>query len=215
VIGLILKPENVDTYEAGYKAMLFDRQVQFTSAIFYNKYKGIHVTTSGTTGNTDISNALINLGTARTYGAEAAITWRLSPALTVSGNIGYLNAKYQKAVFPGNALLLPRNASGNQMILAPHWQGGAQLNYDNPINDRLRLKGNVLFAYISHHYFTTDENRTADRTVMRPSTCAWALPPSTTRLAPTCSSTTCSTSASSCSVRAALSAASRCRAIRA
>ena len=161
--GLILKPENVDTYEAGYKAMLFDRKVQFTSAVFYNKYKGIHVTTSGTTGNTDISNALINLGTARTYGAEASLTWRVSPALTVSGNLGYLNAKYQNAVFVGNALLLGRNASGNQMILAPKWQGGAQVNYDQPVNDKYRVKGNVLFSYISHHYFGTDENRTADQ----------------------------------------------------
>jgi iron complex outermembrane receptor protein len=162
-IGLILKPENVDTFEAGYKAELFDRRVQFTSAVFYNKYKGIHVTTSGTNGNTDISNALINLGSARTYGAEASVNWRVTPELTLSGNLGYLNAKYQDAFFPGNSLLLPRNASGNQMILAPHWQGGAQISYDQPINDKYRFKGNVLFAYISHHYFTTDEDRTADQ----------------------------------------------------
>jgi iron complex outermembrane receptor protein len=151
--GLILKPETVDTYEIGYRATLFDRKVQFTSAIFYNKYKGIHTTTSGTTGNTDISNALINLGNARTYGAEASVTWRVSQPLTLSANIGYLNAKYQKAEFTGNDLLLARFASGNRMILAPKWQGGFQVNYDQPINDSMNVKGNLLYSYISSHNF--------------------------------------------------------------
>ena len=160
-IGLILKPEEVDTFEIGLKTELFDRKVQFTSAIFYNKYRGVHVTTSGTVGNTDISNALINLGDARTYGAEASINWRVSPPLTISANIGYLNAQYQNAVFAGNAFLRPINASGNDMILAPKWQGGAQIAYDQPINDKFRFKGNVLFAYIAHHEFTASENPTA------------------------------------------------------
>ena len=41
---------------------LFERKVQFTSAIFYNKYKNIHVTTSGTApSNTDISNRFLGL----------------------------------------------------------------------------------------------------------------------------------------------------------
>jgi iron complex outermembrane recepter protein len=170
--GLTLKPETVDTYEAGYKAMFFDRRVQFTSAIFYNKYKGIHVTTSGCTApnpptcigvNSDISNALVNLQSARTYGAEASINWRVTSALTLSGNVGYLNAKYQTAFFAGNALVLGRNASGNDMILAPKWQGGAQLSYDQPVSDDWRVKGNVLFSFISRHYFSTDENPTADQ----------------------------------------------------
>jgi iron complex outermembrane receptor protein len=159
--GLILKPEEVDTYEIGLKKEFFDRKVQFTSAIFYNKYRGIHVTTSGGPGNSDISNALINLGNARTYGAEASINWRVSPPLTISANIGYLNARYETAVFAGNAFLLPINASGNEMILAPKWQGGAQIAYDQPINDKFRFKGNVLFAYIGHHYFNASQDPSA------------------------------------------------------
>jgi iron complex outermembrane recepter protein len=159
--GLLLDPENVDTYEAGYRATLFDRKVQFTSAIFYNKYKGIHVVTAGNGPlNADISNALINLGDARTYGAEAAVSWRVSDPLTVSANLGYLNAKYQNAVFEGSALLLPLDASGKRMILAPEWQGGVQASFDQPFSDSLRLQANVLFSYISAHYFTSQQIET-------------------------------------------------------
>jgi iron complex outermembrane receptor protein len=166
-----LAPETVDTYEVGYRATLFDRKVQFTSAIFYNKYKGIHVTTSGTgpdathpdRNNTDISNALINLGTARTYGAEASVVWRVTSPLTLSANVGYLNGRYQKAVFPGNDLLVGLNASGNRMLLAPKWQGGFQVNYDQPLNDSTSLKANLLYSYISGVYYTTQEQKTADQ----------------------------------------------------
>jgi iron complex outermembrane recepter protein len=162
--GLILGPETVDTYEAGYRTQLFDRRVQFTSAIFYNKYKGIHVTTNGAGAtNADISNALINLGKARTYGAEASASWRVSSPLTLSANIGYLNARYQNANYPGNAFLQPVLAGKNRMILAPKWQGGVQVAYDQPVNDQFRLKANVLASYISHHYFTALEQNTADQ----------------------------------------------------
>jgi iron complex outermembrane recepter protein len=153
----------VDTFEIGYRDILFDGQVQFTSAIFYNKYKGIHVTTSGTLGNADISNALINLGEARTYGAEAAITWSVSDALTLSANLGYLNAKYQKAEFPGNAFLLPLNASGQQLILAPEWQGGAQVSFEQPISNSHKVSANLLYSYISAHVFQTEESQTVQK----------------------------------------------------
>jgi len=165
--GLILKPETVDTFEVGYRATLFDRKVQFTSAIFYNKYKNIHVTDSGTAPlNTDISNAIVNLGTARTYGAEASVVWRVIQPLTISANIGYLNAKYQKAAFNldgANPFLQPINASGNTMILAPKWQGGVQVNLDQPLNDSTRLKANVLYSYISSHFFVATENPLAEQ----------------------------------------------------
>jgi iron complex outermembrane receptor protein len=161
--GLSIKPETVDTFEVGYRATLFDHKVQFTSAIFYNKYKNIHVTDSGTLGNTDISNALINLGTARTYGAEASIVWRVIPPVTLSANIGYLNAKYQKADFAGNLLLLPLHSSGNVMIDAPKWQGGFSVNLDQPLNDSTRLKGNILYAYIGHVYYTATQAKNADQ----------------------------------------------------
>ncbi len=169
--GLTLKPETVDTFEVGYRATLFDRKVQFTSAIFYNKYKNIDVTTSGNgVLNGDISNALINLGTARTYGAEASIVWRVIQPLTLSVNLGYLNAKYQKAVFQTTSLLLGINASGNTMILAPKFQGGFSVNLDQPLNDSTRLKANVLYSYISHHYFTA-----SDATNPRASQSAYSL----------------------------------------
>jgi iron complex outermembrane receptor protein len=162
-VGAIVAPETVDAFEVGYRANLFDRKVQLTTAIFYNKFKNIQATTAGNPENPSIPTALINLKTARTYGAEAAATWRVSQPLTLSANIGYLNGKYQDADFPGNAILAPVFASGKRMRLAPKLQGGFQVHYDQPITDNLRLQTNILYSYVSSHFFSSDETKITEQ----------------------------------------------------
>jgi hypothetical protein len=44
--GKVFGPEQVNTYEAGWKDELLDHRLQVTSAIFYNDYTGLQYTTS-------------------------------------------------------------------------------------------------------------------------------------------------------------------------
>jgi iron complex outermembrane receptor protein len=141
------KGESVRTYEIGYRTNLFDHRVQFTSAIFYNDYKDLQIAVGGNAANSDVSLTYLNAGKARTYGAEASVTWRVIQPLTLSANIGYLNAKYQTFAFGGNHVVDPFNYSGNQMALAPKWQGGINAVLDQPLNGQLHLIGNLLYAY--------------------------------------------------------------------
>ena len=147
--------ETVDTFEGGYKAQLFERRVQLTTAVFYNDYKGLQIARAGNAANPLVSNAILNAGTARTYGAEAAATWRVIPEVTVSANIGYLNARYKNAGSVGSPVVDAFVASGNRMSLAPEWQGGASVDFNVPLSDSLRIKGNVLYSYVdrfNHQY---------------------------------------------------------------
>jgi iron complex outermembrane receptor protein len=148
----------VDSFEAGYRASLFDHRVQFTSAVFYNKYKGIQIARAGNAANAAISNAIIDAGTARTYGAEASLTWQVTPELSISGNIGYLNAKYLNARYPGSPIVDPFDASGKVMSLAPKWQGGASVNLDQPVGPDLKVKANALVSFISRYNYQYEEN---------------------------------------------------------
>jgi iron complex outermembrane receptor protein len=132
--------------------------VQFTSAVFYNDYKGLQIARAGNAANPQVTNAILNAGTARTYGAEASITWRVAPPLTVSANIGYLNARYKKASYPGSPVVDPFNADGNHMALAPEWQGGASIDFDQPISNSLRLKANVLYSYVGKYNHQYEED---------------------------------------------------------
>jgi iron complex outermembrane recepter protein len=156
--GSSFGPETVDSFEIGLRASLFDRRLQFTSAVFYNEYKGIQIARAGNAANAAISNAIIDAGTARTYGAEASVTWQVTPSVAVSANIGYLNARYKNASYPGSPIVDPFDASGNVMSLAPEWQGGASINIDQPISARWKVKGSALYSYISRYNYQYEEN---------------------------------------------------------
>jgi iron complex outermembrane recepter protein len=145
--GSIFGPETVDTYEAGFKAALFNRAVTVTGAVFYNDYRNLQIDTRPTPAFPAITLALINAKSARTYGAEASINWRVSPALTLGANGGYLNAKYKDFAFSGSTVLSPFDLSGARMPKAPEWQASFNADLDQPITDKWNLAGNVLAAY--------------------------------------------------------------------
>ena len=63
--GSEFRPEVVESFEAGFRATLFDRRVQFTSAIFYNAYDGVHIARNGNAANPTVSLAIFAAGTAR------------------------------------------------------------------------------------------------------------------------------------------------------
>jgi iron complex outermembrane receptor protein len=154
--NVTFKGETVDTYEIGWRTNLFNHRAQFTTAIFYNAYKDLQTVVGGNAAHPSVSETFLNAKSARTYGAEASLTVRVAKPLTVSGNIGYLNAKYTNFSFAGNAVVDPLNDSGNIMQLAPKWQGGVTVDLDQPITDRLNLIGSLLTSYTSSYYFSPD-----------------------------------------------------------
>ncbi len=147
--------ETVDTYEVGYRTNLFDHRAQLTTAVFYNDYKGLQTAVGGNQFNPGIALTYLNAKSARTYGAEASLTVKVARPLTISGNIGYLNAKYTNFQYAGSAIVDGLQlTSGNRMASSPKWQGGVSVDLDQPINDRLNLVGSVLASYTGSFYFS-------------------------------------------------------------
>ncbi len=149
-------PEQVDTYEAGYKQSLFDRKLQVTGDVFYNHYTGLQQTAHATPDyQNEIILAIVNAGSARTYGAEASVNYQIINPVTVGVNIGYLDAKYINYVVPVTVpqVLAPADLSGTQMTNAPKWQMAFTGALDMPINDKYRLVGRVVTSYISETLF--------------------------------------------------------------
>src|SRR5690606_16466318 len=87
-----------------------------------------------------------------------AVTWQVSPAVAVSANLGYLNAKYKDASYPGSPVVDAFDSSGNLMALSPKWQGGASMNVNQPVNDSFRIKGSVLYSHVGRFNYQTEEN---------------------------------------------------------
>ncbi len=149
--GGIFSGEEVDTFEVGLRAPLMNNKVQVTAAVFYNDYRNVQVAWHARPQFPTISIAVVNGGSARTYGAEASVTARVADPLTVGASVGYLNARYKQLSIPAtNPVLSPLELSGTRMINSPEWQASFNANLDQPITDGLNLTGNVVAAYTSN-----------------------------------------------------------------
>jgi iron complex outermembrane receptor protein len=151
--GSVFGPETVDTFEAGYKQSLMGGTLQLTAAAFYNAYRDLQVDTRARPAFPQLTTAIINAKSARTWGAEASVLWRVSPPLTVGVNAGYLNAKYKDFRLTGSAALEDFDQSGLTMPKAPKWQLSFTADVDQPLNRNLRVVGNLLVAHVSEVIF--------------------------------------------------------------
>jgi iron complex outermembrane receptor protein len=147
--GKVFGPEQVNTYEAGYKDELFDHHVQVTSAVFYNDYTGLQYTTTGNAAHPQLIEAIVNAGTAETYGAEGSVAWRVVRPLTLTANAAYLQAKYRSFSNSDGSVLATFNFNGNRMINSPRWQMAFTAGLDQPITGNLNLTGTWQTAYTS------------------------------------------------------------------
>ena len=148
--GGVFKGEEVDSYEVGVRTPLFDRKVQFTAAAFYNDYRNVQVSAHADASfayASLISIAVVNAGSARTYGAEATVTAKVAEPVTVGASVGYLNAKYKNFRVVNNPVLADFDISHSRMINSPKWQLSFHADLDQPVSDDLRVVGNVLASY--------------------------------------------------------------------
>ncbi|MEO8454980.1 MAG: TonB-dependent receptor, partial [Sphingomicrobium sp.] len=163
---MTFKPENVDSYEAGWKAALFQRRLQFAAAVFDAEYQDVQVPGSVgcvVNGIATFCGATTNAGKARFRGVELETNFRAAQdlatagdRLTLSGTLGYLDAKYLK--FIG---LVARDINGNPIPATvvdlanyrkiqntPKWTLSGSLDYDTPMAGG-RLNFNTTVSYRS------------------------------------------------------------------
>lgn len=154
-------PEEVDSYELGWKSSLFDGRLQSSLAGFYMDYKDVQVPGSAgiDTNNDGVNDTFTgittNAGAATIYGVEYEGTAFLGEAifndsdtLTSGFAVGYINAQYDEFIDAFG------NDVANQRVFqnTPEWTGSLRLTYDTPFNILLkegRLKINSLASYRS------------------------------------------------------------------
>jgi len=146
-LGKTFAPEQVDTYEIGLRTPLFDNRAQFTTAIFYNDYKGLQTFTSGNAANPGIIFAILNAGSARSYGAEATFNVSVTDTFDLGASAGYLNAKYKDFANTDGTVFNTFDFSGEKMLFSPEWQFGLTGNLDQPVSDTVDLIGSFLVSY--------------------------------------------------------------------
>lgn len=101
------QPENLTSYEIGFKSDLFDRRLRFNTALFYAQHKDVQVSQfqAGSGGATSITT---NAGKADYKGVEVELTAVPVNGLTATASFGYIDRDYKTFVV--------RNPSTNQLV---------------------------------------------------------------------------------------------------
>jgi iron complex outermembrane receptor protein len=156
-------PEKVDSYEAGWKAALFDHRLQIATAIFDAEYEDIQVPGSAgavINGIPTFVGITTNAGKARFRGVEVETNWRMAndiatagDRLSFAGTLGYLDAKYLQFItnIPGVG---PVDVAKDRKIQnTPKWTLSGSLDYETPMaGGRLDLNTTVSYRSSSQQF---------------------------------------------------------------
>ena len=163
--AVVVKPEEVDSYEVGIKAEPTS-WLRANAAVYYYKYKDIQLSQFDTaSGFVKLSNA----ATSTIKGFEFEVFANLIDNLDLhlGGNVmkakfdDYKGApstqiKYDSNGVPIGNTAITIDSSGLAMIRAPDWTFNLGVNYDIPLkNSLLSLQSHVLWT--DRYFFTTDE----------------------------------------------------------
>lgn len=121
-------PEEVDTFEIGFKTDLLDRRLRLNAAAFLNEYKNQQVVENLTFPSGANSATITNAGRSETKGFEIEATAVPVDGLTLTGSVAYLDAKfkeYDTRVLDGAGNLVPVSFAGNRLTNSPKWNAAS------------------------------------------------------------------------------------------
>lgn len=156
----VFSKEQVINYELGWKGYLADRRVLIEAAIFMMDWNDMQVRLSRTLcqepdgsfvpieeGSANCvglfpDNRIENAEKARSQGAEISMTAKPSDALTITGAVGYLDAKFKD--FQNSEL---GDVSGLQLPNSPEWSFAGSAQYDWTVNDSVGGYARIEFSH--------------------------------------------------------------------
>ena len=141
---LSFRPEQVDSYEVGYKGSLLGGDLNIALAGFYADYTDVQIPGSvacNVGGIATFCGVVSNAGKAEFWGLELEMNARLAQdfaasgdSLTFNGALGYINAEYKQ--FITNIGGVPTDvAEFREVQNTPEWTASGTLAYSAPLGD--------------------------------------------------------------------------------
>ncbi|TWT23274.1 TonB-dependent receptor [Luteimonas marina] len=149
--------ESVDSFEIGAKLGLLDQRLFLNLAAFHNKYDDIQLSVfTGYDSNGDgVDDAFLgdftNAGKGTVNGVEVEYQWLPTEHWLISGNLAWLDAKYDEFISAGT------NVADSQVFTnAPEFSGAVNVEWRTDLANGGNLSARVSYAYQSEVYPTTD-----------------------------------------------------------
>lgn len=148
--------EQVDSYEIGTKMGLLDQTLFLNMSAFHNKYKDIQLSVftaydSNGDGTDDaFFGDFTNAGSGTVNGFELEYQWRPGMHWAFTGNLAWLDAKYDEFMYAGVNI-----ASEQEFTNAPKHSGAFNIEYRTPVGDG-DISARVGYSYQSRVVATTE-----------------------------------------------------------
>ncbi|KAF1718087.1 TonB-dependent receptor [Pseudoxanthomonas yeongjuensis] len=147
--------ESVDSFEIGSKMGFFDQKLFLNLAAFHNVYKDIQLSvfTSYTLpgGGSSFFGDFTNAGKGTVNGVEVEYQWLPTQNWLISGNLAWLDAKYDEFISAGVDI-----ADTQEFTNAPEFSGALNVEYRTPLANGGNLSARVGYTYQSEVWPTTD-----------------------------------------------------------
>ena len=132
---LSFAPEQVDSYEIGYKGSLMGGMVNVAAAAFYADYTDVQIPGSvacTVAGLPSFCGVVSNAGAATFKGLELEASARLGGGFNLSGSLGYIDAQYDEYIT--NIANTPTDVSEFREVQnTPKFTGSATASYTMPV----------------------------------------------------------------------------------
>lgn len=140
-------PEELTSYEIGFKSRFLDRRVTLNVAAFYNDYKNFQATLLRCDSISPFPGApctqSTNVGDAEIKGAEVELFAEPVDGLTFDGSVGYLDFKYTR-VDPATQITLDMTN-----VYTPKWTASAGLQYEAQLGNAGSITPRIDLSYRS------------------------------------------------------------------
>ena len=147
--------ESVDSFEVGSKMSFLDQSLFLNLAAFHNKYEDIQLSVFTQyidgSGNPQFFGDFANAGQGTVNGVELEYQWLPNANWLISGNLAWLDAKYDEFITAGVNV-----ADSQRFTNAPEFSGAVNVEYRTDLANGGNLSARVGYSYQSEVWPTTD-----------------------------------------------------------
>ena len=153
--------EVVDSFEAGAKMSFLDQRLFLNVSAFHNKYEDIQLsvfTSYDSDGNGSLDaffGDFTNAGSGTVNGVEVEYQWLPTRNWLISGNVAFLDAKYDEFIYTGLNI-----ADEQEFTNAPEFSGAINVEYRTDLASGGNLSARVGYSYQDDVVATTEIVRT-------------------------------------------------------
>ncbi|MDQ3228602.1 MAG: TonB-dependent receptor [Pseudomonadota bacterium] len=169
--------EQVDSFEVGTKMGLLDQTLFLNLAAFHNRYKDIQLSVFTALPDGTFFGDFTNAGSGTVNGFELEYQWLPSEHWLISGNLAWLDAKYDEFLYFDTNPAVRRTvdiADEQEFTNAPKFSGALNVEWRTDLGNGGNLSARVGYAYQSEVVATTEILRAS-----RPPVAPFGRPPIT------------------------------------